>query len=198
MAQEQLLIAGLGNPGPEYRWTWHNLGYRVVEAAASRFKINFKPGKGEYFAAEKMVSGRRIMLVKPTSFMNLSGRPLLNIVEREDFFHDQLLIICDDVNLPLGRIRLRSGGSDGGQKGLASVIYYLGTEQIPRLRLGIGRETPPGDLRNYVLSEISVKEEEIVIHMIEQAAEAVITYIHDGINAAMNRFNTPTIADKAT
>lgn len=197
MNREPLLIVGLGNPGPEYRWTWHNLGYRVVEAVASQLKIDFKPGKGEYFFAQKSIGGHRIILLKPTSFMNLSGRPVLQMVEREDFFHNQIMVVCDDINLPLGRLRLRPGGSDGGQKGLASIIYYLGTDNFPRLRLGIARGELPSDLRNYVLSEIDSSSEETASVMIERAAEAVITFIQEGIAEAMNRFNAAPVTDNA-
>ena len=186
---DPILIIGLGNPGPDYRGTWHNLGFRALEKLAEQYKITFRPGKGEYLLAQKDVVGRKVYLLKPLSYMNLSGRPVLDFVEREDLFHENILAVCDDVNLPLGRIRLRGQGSEGGHKGLSSIIYYLGTENFPRLRLGIAQEGDMGVLTDYVLSEIPEKQIEATEEMLNRGVEALDSFIRKGLNAAMTEFN---------
>ena len=180
---------GLGNPGPEYRGTWHNLGYRVTERLAREYRIDFIAGKGEYLCARKQIAKRDIILMKPTSFMNLCGRPILHLVEREDLYNEDVFIICDDINLPLGKIRLRGKGSDGGHKGLASVIYYLGTENFPRLRLGISTGVETVNLRDYVLSEVPEKLTDSVNIVLERAVDAVNCSIKEGLDMAMTQFN---------
>jgi PTH1 family peptidyl-tRNA hydrolase len=179
----------LGNPGPDYRNSWHNLGYRVIEKLLQEFKLNFSAGKGEFLLARRKIATRETILMKPLSYMNLSGQPVLQIVEQEDLFHDNLLVVCDDINLPLGKIRLRAKGSDGGHKGLASIIYYLGTENFPRLRMGISTPERVPELKDYVLSEISPKYAEEVNLMLEKAVSAVECFIRDGLLVAMNKFN---------
>ena len=184
-----ILIAGLGNPGPEYRGTWHNLGYRVVEKAARDYQMDFAAGKGEYLYARKRVSGRDLILMKPISFMNISGRAILQFVEQEDLYHEDILMICDDINLPMGKIRLRGKGSDGGHKGLASVIYYLGTENFPRLRLGIYTGGEINNLKYYVLSEVPSEYADSVNIMLEHAVSAADCFIKNGLDKAMTEFN---------
>ena len=192
---ETILIAGLGNPGPDYRGTWHNLGFRVLEKIANALKVSFRPGKGKYLIAEKHYHGRDVILLKPLSYMNLSGQPILDVVEKEDLFHDNILVICDDINLPAGKIRLRTKGSDGGQKGLASVIYYLGTDSFPRLRLGISTGQEAANLKDYVLREIPDKYSEVADDMLNRSAEAALCFIREGINQAMSRYNVFTQAE---
>ena len=192
---DTLLIAGLGNPGPDYRGTWHNLGFRVLERIADELKVSFRPGKGKYLIAEKHFHNRDILLLKPLSYMNLSGQPVLDVVEKEDLFHDDILIICDDVNLQVGKIRLRTKGSDGGQKGLASIIYYLGTDSFPRLRLGISTGLENASLKDYVLQEIPDKFDDVVDDMLNRAVEAALCFILEGVNQAMTRYNVFTQAE---
>ena len=192
MNSSPILIIGLGNPGPEYRGTWHNLGFRVVEKLAAEYRLDFKPGKGEYLKAQKKVADRPIILVKPTSFMNNSGQPVLDIVEAEDLFHENILVVYDDIDLPLGRIRLRGKGSAGGHRGLSSVIYYLGTENFPRLRLGINPDGVTGELRNYVLTEIPANLTEQADEMLNRAVECVDYFIRYGLESAMTEFNRRT------
>lgn len=189
MNSDPILIAGLGNPGPEYRGTWHNLGFRVVEKLAAELKIDFLPGKGEYLYAFRKIAGREVYLMKPTSYMNLSGRPILDFVELKDLFHENTFVICDDINLPLNRIRIRGKGSDGGHNGLESVIYHLGTENFPRLRLGISTGDEIVSLKKYVLSEINDKISETVDEMLNRAVEAVNCYIHQGLEKSMSLYN---------
>lgn len=192
---DTILIAGLGNPGPQYRGTWHNLGYRVVEGLAKEFNVDFRPGKGQYLLAEKRIAGRDVILMKPTSYMNLSGQPVLQVVEKEDLFHENILVVCDDINLPLGKIRLRSKGSDGGQKGLQSVIYYLGTENVPRLRLGISIGPVMMEIKDYVLSEVPDRFSLTVEEMVRQGVDAALCFITEGLASAMTRFNAAVSVD---
>jgi PTH1 family peptidyl-tRNA hydrolase len=187
---DTILIAGLGNPGPSYRGTWHNLGYRVLEKLATRFRVEFLAGKGEYLFSSVKFSGRDVLMVKPTSYMNLSGRPILQLVEQEDIFHENILAICDDINLPLGKIRLRGKGSEGGHKGLSSLIYYLGTENFPRIRMGIATEEEITDLKYHVLLEIPERYSIEVDMMLEKTADAVEAFIEQGLTFAMNKFNS--------
>ena len=114
---ETILIAGLGNPGPDYRGTWHNLGFRVLEKIANALKVSFRPGKGKYLIAEKHYHGRDVILLKPLSYMNLSGQPILDVVEKEDLFHDNILVICDDINLPAGKYAFEPKAAMAGRKG---------------------------------------------------------------------------------
>ena len=180
MSLDPILIVGLGNPGPEYRGTWHNLGYRVVEKFAANYKMNFHPGKGEYLYSERNIAGQKIYLLKPTSFMNLSGRPVLDFVEAKDLFHENIFVICDDINLPLNRIRLRGKGRDGGHNGLASVIYHLGTDNFPRLKLGISIGEDMASLSDFVLSEISEKLAFTVDEMLNRAVDCIDCFIRQG------------------
>lgn len=186
---DTILIAGLGNPGAEYRGTWHNLGFLVVEKLAREFGVEFRPGKGQYLIAERHFSGREIVLIKPTSYMNLSGQPILQIVEKEDVFHENILVVCDDINLPFGKIRIRARGSDGGHKGLASIIYYIGTQNFPRLRIGIRTDDDFADIKDYVLSEIPMRSVETLDAILSKCVETIYCFINEGIEAAMCKFN---------
>ena len=161
----------------------------MVEKAARDYQMDFAAGKGEYLYARKRVSGRDLILMKPISFMNISGRAILQFVEQEDLYHEDILMICDDINLPMGKIRLRGKGSDGGHKGLASVIYYLGTENFPRLRLGIYTGGEINNLKYYVLSEVPSEYADSVNIMLEHAVSAADCFIKNGLDKAMTEFN---------
>lgn len=189
MSSDPILIVGLGNPGPEYRGTWHNLGYRAVEKFAANYKMNFHPGKGEFLYSEKNIAGRKIFLLKPTSFMNLSGRPVLDFVEAKDLFHENIFVVCDDINLSLNRIRVRGKGSDGGHNGLASVIYHLGTDNFPRIRLGISTGEEIDSLSNFVLSEIPEKLAQTVDEMLNRAVDSIDCFIRQGLEKSMGIYN---------
>ena len=185
------VIAGLGNPGENYRNTRHNLGFRVVDQLAGTLGISFSGGKGPYLQARGDYGAKEILLVKPLTFMNLSGQALFNVLERFPVPLSQLLVICDDFNLPLGRIRLRPGGSDGGHRGLASIIYSLGSEDFPRLRLGIDGERVTANHQDFVLSPFKTQEEEAVGSLIDRAAEAVLCFLKEGTQKAMSLYNRP-------
>ena len=184
------LIVGLGNPDREYECTWHNLGFRVINALAERLGIRrFRP-ECEAQVAPAHIGNEQVLLVRPQTYMNLSGnavRPLLDKYGSED--PSELIVVCDDIALPLGMIRVRGRGSAGGQKGLKSVIEKLGTQQFGRVRLGIKPDHPVGDLADFVLSRVPRKQDAAVEQMIDTAASAVEVVAVKGISEAMQLFN---------
>ena len=187
------LIVGLGNPGPEYASSRHNAGFMVLERLLSRV---LPAGRfGESFTAESRVwtgryRGRTLVLQQPWTFMNLSGQAVAPLSRRLGIAPAEILIVSDDLDLPVGRLRLRRGGADGGHNGLKSVIAELGSADFMRLRIGIGR--PQGrDTADYVLSGFSGAEAETFAEALDRAAEAVKTLLACGMTAAMNRFNAP-------
>lgn len=185
------MIVGLGNIGREYEATRHNVGFMVVDSVAAKSKKSFVPGKGEYYFAEIKHGGEEIVLLKPTTFMNNSGIAVSDAMGRFDVDVQDLLVVYDDFNIPLGKLRLRKGGSDGGHNGVASVIYHLNDDAFPRLRCGIGTEkvVPGRDMAGFVLSEFDAVETSEVETMVKKAVDAVYVFVNSGIHTAMNRFN---------
>jgi PTH1 family peptidyl-tRNA hydrolase len=184
-----LLAIGLGNPGERYAGTRHNLGFRVVDLLARRMKARLRRREDLYLFGRAHLDDIRIGLAKPLTFMNESGRAVAHLQRQLGIGLDQLLVISDDSNLPVGKIRLRREGSDGGHRGLESVISHLASEDFPRLRLGIGQPPADEDLVSFVLTEFDPPEQEQIEEMIQLAGEAAIRFFQDGIEAAMNRFN---------
>jgi peptidyl-tRNA hydrolase, PTH1 family len=182
------LIAGLGNPGPEYAVTRHNIGFMVVDQLASQFGSAWE--KSVSHAREDALSAKcgAVLLVKPLSFMNRSGYPLFAVAQFYKIEPKQILIALDDLALPLGRLRLRARGGSGGHNGLDSVIAQFGTEEIPRLRIGIGAAPREGSA-DYVLSRFFDEEKPIVRFTIDRAVEALKCAIDNGLVSAMNTFN---------
>jgi PTH1 family peptidyl-tRNA hydrolase len=187
------VICGLGNPGERYRLTRHNVGFRVVDLLADRWGLSgqgkVREGAARLEAALPESSGR-VLLVKPMRYMNLSGGPLKAALRQTDVDPaSDLLVVADDVDLPLGRIRLRREGSAGGHNGLRDIISALGTNEFSRLRVGIGR---PGSARatvDHVLATFSARERELADEAIAIAADAAERWLRDGIEAAMNEYN---------
>ncbi|MFO7676121.1 MAG: aminoacyl-tRNA hydrolase [bacterium] len=186
-----MTLFGLGNPGGRYAATRHNAGFMVLDELARRLRARFRAADGRD-AVRADWRGRDLVLVKPTRFMNESGLPVADQLRRRP---DDFLVVCDDFALPLGRLRLRPQGSDGGHNGLASIIARLGTDRFPRLRVGIG--TPPAgqDWASYVLEPFAPGEVEQVAGIIGRAADACLAVVEHGIERAMNRFNPPGDAD---
>ncbi len=183
------LIVGLGNPGPEYTGTRHNIGFAVVEEFALRHRLSFDDAPFAW-VAEGTVLGQEVVLLKPNTFMNRSGRAVSWALGHYPAEPADLLIIYDDMDLELGRIRIRPRGGSGGHKGLASVLQAIGHEDVPRLRLGIGRPQPGMEGRDYVLSPFAAGEEDRVKDVLHRAVEALETYLQRGIDAAMNEYNS--------
>jgi len=181
------LVAGLGNPGEKYRGTRHNVGFDVLDLIARRHGLVFDDWKAVGHLADWRRADERVLLMKPLSFMNLSGVPLSAV--RSFYKPDDMLIVCDDVNLPLGRLRARANGSEGGHNGLKSVAEMLGTTDYPRLRVGVGRGDERSDLADHVLSRFAPDELRGVEDAVTRAADAVETWISDGLVKGMNTYN---------
>ena len=186
---ETYLIAGLGNPGLEYRRTRHNFGFLALEALAEEAKLPLKKVKFKAMIAEGRLEGKPLVLAKPLTFMNESGTSIISLMHFFKIDLEHLLIIHDDLDLPFGTIRLRADGGTSGQRGMASIIEKLGTQTFPRMRLGIGR--PPGQMESadYVLQHFSKADDEVLKIVLRFAVEAGQTFIRDGLVTAMNRYN---------
>ena len=178
-------VAGLGNPGPEYAGTRHNIGFLVVDHLAAEFGSTWE--KSTKWGALTSRHGE-LLLAKPMSFMNRSGYPLVAIAQFYKFAPSEILVVLDDFALPLGRIRIRAGGGTGGHNGLDSVIMQFGAEEIPRLRIGIGAAPVAGSV-DYVLGRFFEEERALVKSAIERSIEAITCAVDNGVVAAMNTFN---------
>ena len=183
------MVAGLGNPPRKYQDTRHNLGYKVLDLLLEKFKLRLKAGKGDYHLAATEIDNRDIYLVKPGTYMNDSGVAVLQATEKFGIKPEELLVVCDDFNLPLGKIRIRERGSEGGHKGLGSIIYHLNSQEFPRIRLGIGLPPAGVPAEEYVLEKFSPEEKKIVNEMLDKACQAVMTALSLGIKESMQKFN---------
>lgn len=182
------LIAGLGNPGRKYAGTRHNIGFLIVDELARRLPRGERRKRFDADIVETQTPQGRLVLLKPQTFMNLSGNAVAPAARWYRVPPERLLIIYDDLDLPFGRLRMRPSGSSGGHKGLTSIIQRLGTERVPRLRVGIGRPDHGGSI-GYVLARFSKEEERRLPEVIESAADAALAWQRDGIETAMNVYN---------
>lgn len=183
------VIAGLGNPGDEYRDSRHNAGFLVVAGLARAHRIRLAVGAGDFASGTGRVAGQEALLVLPRSYMNESGPALASALCEANAGAADLLVVCDDVNLPLGQLRLRLSGSDGGHRGLRSIIETLGTEAFPRLRLGVGAAPVGEDMVDHVLGDFGEAEREIVREMVLRAVEAIEFSLARGFEIAMSVYN---------
>jgi PTH1 family peptidyl-tRNA hydrolase len=186
-------IVGLGNPGDAYAATRHNVGFEVIDELARRWQVTLK--KWRRVAVLAIAKERDTLLMEPTTFMNLSGEAVLGVGSFYKVDPSDWLVVVDDVNLPLGRIRMRKMGSAGGHNGLKSVIQHIGSD-FARLRIGVGRGDPKWDLADHVLARFEPEERRAVEDAIGRAADAVEMFVAQGVEPAMNRFNARD--DKAT
>jgi len=184
------LVVGLGNPGSKYQGTRHNIGFELVDRLARGGSNAAFARKFDGLLAEVEIDFRRVLLLKPETFMNLSGRAVGQAVRFFKLPIADLLVVCDDLSLPLGKLRLRPAGSDGGQKGLRDIAAHLGTDQYPRLRIGIG-ENLDADAVDFVLTRFRNSERPLIDDALILASQAVAVWVTQGIDAAMNRFNGP-------
>jgi PTH1 family peptidyl-tRNA hydrolase len=189
------LIAGLGNPGREYRDTRHNIGFMLVDGLAQHLGVSISRLESKALVTKGEYQGRRLVLAKPQTYMNLSGSAVGSLVRFYKVPLQNLLVAYDDVDLPLGTIRLRAGGGSAGQKGMGSIIERLGTQDFPRLRLGIGR--PPGRMEaaDYVLQPFRKGELELLPELLERAVAAVLVFVTSGLETAMNQYNGMAIEE---
>jgi PTH1 family peptidyl-tRNA hydrolase len=180
----------LGNPGPRYRDTRHNVGFVTLDRVAERLGAAFGREKYDGAVAEAAHRGEKLLLLKPMTFMNRSGISVAQAARnRAPDAAADLLIVTDDVNLPLGRLRIRSGGSAGGHNGLKSIIEHLGTQDFPRLRIGVGDKGTGSDLSDHVLGKFAPEEAPAVRRAVERATEAVLCFVESGVERAMNEYN---------
>jgi peptidyl-tRNA hydrolase, PTH1 family len=186
---ETYLIIGLGNPGREYRETRHNIGFMLVDRLAVKLNARFSRLQSKALVGSAVYNDRKIILAKPQTFMNLSGQSVQGLVHFYKLPLTNLLLVHDDLDLPLGTIRIRPDGGSAGQKGMKSTLERLGTDEFPRIRLGIGR--PPGQMQapDYVLQNFSNSDLTIVSDTLTRAVEAALTFVTEGLNTAMNKYN---------
>jgi PTH1 family peptidyl-tRNA hydrolase len=181
------LIVGLGNPGRGYERSRHNAGYRVIDALGRRWSVSEARRQHQGVCGSGHVDGEKVVLLKPETYMNLSGASVLSAVQFYKLNVSELLVIVDDMALPLGQLRLRGQGSAGGHNGLADIISRLGTNEWARLRVGIGEGR--GGAVSHVLGEFSEEQETVIAEAIERAADAAGCWVREGLEAAMNRYN---------
>lgn len=183
------LIIGLGNPGKKYENTRHNVGFDTIDYLSYKHSIKVSRIGFKAVYGEGEIEGKRIILLKPQTFMNLSGESVREIVDWYKVPLERVIIIYDDIDLEPGKIRIRPKGSSGSHNGMKSIIYQLQADNFPRIRIGIGRAPERWDLADYVLSKFSKEDREIIDQSIEKAAEAAIMVTNNGADKAMNRFN---------
>jgi PTH1 family peptidyl-tRNA hydrolase len=182
------LIVGLGNPGTEYAETRHNIGFQVLDHLAAAAEVRFSPDRyGD--RAELRHKGRTFILIKPSTFMNLSGKAVRYWMDQENVPADRVLVVTDDLAIPFGAIRLRAKGGAGGHNGLTSIIELIGTEEFPRLRFGIGSDFPRGRQSEYVLGAWNEEECKVLSERVELAGKAILQFGLLGLASAMNNFN---------
>ena len=183
------LVVGLGNPGQAYRYTRHNVGFQVLDGLSETLGLSFSREKYRGQIAEGAVDGCKLLLLKPMTFMNKSGESVARAARNKVSDPGDILVVYDDVDLPLGKIRLRKGGSPGTHNGMRSVLERLGAQDVPRLRIGVGEKAGGRDLADHVLSTFRPEEKPVVTEAVERAVQACLSFLEEGIETAMNRFN---------
>ena len=183
------IIVGLGNPTKEYDKTRHNVGFSVIDVLADRIGIDVSEKKHRALCGKGMLEGQKVILAKPQTFMNLSGESVRAMVDFYKVSPDEVIIVYDDISLEPGQLRIRTKGSAGGHNGIKNIIAHLGTQEFPRIKVGVGEKPKYMDLADYVLSRFSKGEQELMDDAFRDAADAVAMMISEGMDAAMNHFN---------
>lgn len=186
---ERYLIVGLGNPGREYENTRHNVGFWTIDELARRGGVSVTKLERRALTADAMLSGKRVLLAKPQTFMNHSGEAVRQLLDFYKIDLTRMIVINDDIDIPLGTVRIRKEGSHGGQNGLRSIIQHVGSSDFARIRLGIGRPSGRRDPSSHVLSAFRGDDEITARQMVDRAANAVETWLTDGIDLTMTRWN---------
>lgn len=184
-----ILIVGLGNPGREYAGTRHNIGFGVIARLADRYNITWNSKEHKAVCAKGIIGGEKVILAQPQTFMNLSGESVRSIADYYKIDPENIIVAYDDIDLEVGQIRVRRKGSAGGHNGIKNIIQHLGTNEFPRVKVGVGAKPEGGDLVRHVLGHFSKEEEQVMSESLDAAVEAVEAIITDGIEAAMNRYN---------
>ena len=189
-ANETWLIVGLGNPGKEYERTRHNAGFRAVDILADKLGCKIDKGKFQGIYGQANYGGKKLMLLKPLTYMNLSGRSVLQLSSYFNVPPQRIIVMFDDISLEPGRLRIRADGSAGGHNGIKSIIQEVGSQAFPRVKIGVGsKPNPEFDLADWVLSTFSAQEEKALAVALENAADAALAIIDRGVPEAANRFN---------
>ena len=183
------IIPGLGNPTSKYEHTRHNVGFEVIDRLAEEYHISVDTKKHRALLGKGVIEGQRVILMKPQTFMNLSGESIREVLEYYKTEPDQLIVIYDDISLPPGQIRIRAKGSAGGHNGVKNIILQLATQEFPRVKVGIGEKPPRMDLADYVLSRFDREDREAVDRAEQEAVQAVVKMLEGNLEAAMNAFN---------
>lgn len=184
------LVVGLGNPGPKYDWTRHNMGFLVIDQLADREHIPVQRLKHKSLTNTAVLGGQSVLLMKPTTYMNLSGEAVGEAARFYKIPPERVLVISDDVSLPQGKLRVRRSGSAGGHNGLKNIISHLGTDQFPRIKVGVGgKPHPDHDMADWVLGKFSGPDRKVMEEAIARAADAVTLYLEKGPDQAMAKFN---------
>ncbi len=190
------IIVGLGNPGREYQNTRHNIGFQVIDAIAEKNNISVKEKKYKALIGKGVVAGQKVLLVKPQTYMNLSGESVREVIDYYKIDEKkELIVISDDISLDVGQIRIRKKGSAGGHNGLKNIILHLGHDQFERIKMGVGEKPQGYDLADYVLGHFTQMEQEILQDSIARASQAVETIMTEGVDQAMNRYNQKNKAE---
>ena len=189
-SNESWLIVGLGNPGKEYERTRHNTGYRAIDILADKLGCSIDKGKFQGLYGQSVYNGCKLYLLKPLTYMNLSGRSVLQISAYFNIPPQRIIVLFDDISLPPGRLRIRADGSAGGHNGIKSIIAEVGSQSFPRVKIGVGsKPNPEFDLADWVLSTFSAKEEKDLTFALNNAADAALSIIDHGVPETANRFN---------
>ncbi len=189
------MMVGLGNPGQRYAHTPHNVGFETLDFLAKHLKRSLRLSlRGNARYCKTMLEGEQMLLMQPLTYMNLSGTVVAPLARRKGIVPSDIIVAMDDADLPLGQIRIRPSGGSGGHKGLQSIIDNLGTEQVPRVRLGVGRRSDAEDLKEHVLTRFTPSDWREAEEMIRRAAEAMIEIVRNGVEKAMNMYNAPSAA----
>ena len=183
------VILGIGNPGKQYENTRHNIGFISLDFLAASMGIKINKIKHKALIGEGKIGGEKVLLVKPQTFVNLSGESAGEILNFYKLPPENLLVICDDVNLDAGRVRIRAKGSDGGHNGIKSMIYHLKSDQFPRIRLGVGKKPREYDLADWVLARFTNEQVKIMAKTVDEVPAMVEEFIKNGVQSAMNKFN---------
>lgn len=186
---ETYLIAGLGNPDKKYEETRHNAGFRALDKLAARLHMTVTDRKFKGLFGSTITGGRKLMLLKPQTYMNLSGESVAAAAQYYGIPEDHIIVLLDDINFSCGRMRIRGGGSAGGHNGMKSIIGMLGSDAFPRVRIGVGAKKEQQDLAAHVLGKFAPEDREVMEEVFEAAAKAALCIIEHGVNEAMNRYN---------
>jgi len=193
--KKMYLIAGIGNPTKEYDKTRHNVGFSVIDVLADRYRIDISEKKHKALCGRGVIEGQKVLLLKPQTFMNLSGESIRAAADYYKIEPEEMIVIYDDISLDPGQLRIRLKGSAGGHNGIKNIIANLGTQDFPRIKVGVGAKPPRMDLADYVLSRFGAGEQKLMEEAFGEAAEAAVMMMTDGAERAMNHFNAKKKAE---